>query len=208
MVSHHTVGYKFRRLTIGVRQFTHIVCQSGGRARLSGNYARQLKRLLQFASVATALSAVCLPASAHVVLANAQSSPGNYYKAVFSAAHGCKGSPTVRIRIRIPDGVIAVKPQPKPGWKLETSEGDYPKAYSLHGAQVSSGVREVSWAGLLPDAYFDEFVFQAYLSNDLRAGGVVLFPVVQECEQGVTRWIDAEESSATPAPRLKLVPKP
>ncbi|TDM67946.1 hypothetical protein CEE99_13615, partial [Lactobacillus crispatus] len=44
------------------------------------------------------------------------------------------------------------------------------------------------------------------------------FPVVQECEQGVSRWIDIpaegqgggghEHGSKTPAPGVKLLPKP
>ena len=148
------------------------------------------------------------PAWAHVTLAHPQAVVGSYYKAVFNVPHGCKGSATVKLRIRIPDGVISVKPQPKPGWQLEVVEGPYPKAYTLHGAQVSSGVREVSWAGKLPDAHFDEFAFMAYLSADLPAGSIVHFPVVQECEKGASRWIDATEPSDTPAPRLTIVPKP
>jgi uncharacterized protein YcnI len=101
---------------------------------------------------------------------------------------------------------MAVKPQPKAGWKIDLVEGAYAKPYSLHGAQIASGVREVSWSGRLPDAYFDEFAFQAYLAGDLPAGAVY-FPVVQECEQGVERWIDTKEPSDMPAPRLMLLPK-
>lgn len=157
-------------------------------------------------AVAILASLASLPALAHVTLSNPQARAGSYYKAVFNVPHGCKGSPTVKLRIRIPDGVIAVKPQPKAGWKVDMIEGAYAKAYSLHGAQVASGVREVSWTGRLPDAYFDEFAFQAYLTGDLPAGSVVLFPVVQQCEKGVVRWIEASEAAEAPAPRLTLLP--
>ena len=37
--------------------------------------------------------------------------------------HGCEGAATTRVRIHIPEGVIAVKPMPKPGWQLETVSG-------------------------------------------------------------------------------------
>lgn len=57
--------------------------------------------------------------------------------------------------------MIAVKQQPKACWKIGIVDGPYPKSYALHGAQVASGVRAVSWTGNLPDGYFDEFVFQA-----------------------------------------------
>lgn len=165
-------------------------------------------RALALAAVLTASVSVSTPVFAHVTLANPQAIAGSYYKAVFNVPHGCKGSPTLKIRIRIPDGVIAVKPQPKAGWKIDTVEGAYEKSYSLHGAQVASGIREVSWTGRLPSAYFDEFVFQAYLTPDLPAGAVVHFPVVQECEKGVARWIDTKEPSDMPAPHLTLLPKP
>jgi uncharacterized protein YcnI len=164
-------------------------------------------RALAAAFGAVTLSAVSIPAFAHVTLSNPQAAPGTYYKAVFKVPHGCKGSPTLKIRIRIPDGVIAVKPQPKAGWTIDLVEGAYAKPYSLHGAQIASGVREVSWSGRLPDAYFDEFAFQAYLAADLPAGAAVYFPVVQECEKGVERWIDTKEPSDMPAPRLMLLPK-
>ena len=157
-------------------------------------------------ALAAALSAPTL-AFAHITLANPQAPVGSYYKAVFNVPHGCKGSPTLKIRVRIPDGVIAVKPQPKAGWKIDLVEGAYAKPYTLHGAQITSGVKEVSWSGQLPDAYFDEFVMQTYLTADLPAGTVLHFPVVQECEKGVERWIDVKEPSEMPAPHLTLTPK-
>ncbi|RXZ38841.1 DUF1775 domain-containing protein [Oxalobacteraceae bacterium CAVE-383] len=159
------------------------------------------------AAVLSASAFASCPACAHITLDNPQASAGSYYKAVFKVPHGCKGSATLKIRVRIPEGVIAVKPQPKAGWKIDLVEGAYPKAYALHGAQVGSGVREVSWTGKLPDAYFDEFVFQAYLTSDLQAGQIVYFPVVQECEKGTERWIDLKQPSEKPAPHLTLQPK-
>lgn len=148
------------------------------------------------------------PAFAHITLDNQQAVVGSYYKAVFKVPHGCKGSPTTRIRVQIPPGVISVKPQPKAGWKLALVQGKYARSYALHGAQVTSGVREVSWSGNLPDNYYDEFMFQAYLTSDLPAGTVVRFPVVQECEKGVSRWIETGDQSEQPAPRLTIISRP
>ena len=50
------------------------------------------------------------PAAAHVYLEGKQATVGASYKAVFAVPHGCSGSPTVKIRVQIPEGVIAVKP--------------------------------------------------------------------------------------------------
>jgi periplasmic copper chaperone A len=153
--------------------------------------------------------------SAHVTLELAQATVGAPYKAVLRVPHGCEGAATVALRIRIPDGMIAVKPMPKPGWKIETVKGAYSKTYNFfHGARLSEGVVEISFSGgSLPDAYYDEFVFTGFLADDLEPGKTLYVPVVQECEKGVHRWIEipaAGKSSRDypePAPALKLSPK-
>jgi periplasmic copper chaperone A len=155
-------------------------------------------------------------ASAHVTLETREAPVGAPYKAVLRVPHGCDGAATIALRVRVPEGMIAVKPIPKPGWKIETVSGKYPKTYSyFHGAKLSEGVVEVSFSGgSLPEAYYDEFVFTGFIAGDLEPGTVLYFPVVQECEKGVHRWIEipaAGKSSGDypePAPALKLQPKP
>jgi uncharacterized protein YcnI len=155
-----------------------------------------------------------VPATAHVTLETQEATIGMPYKAVLRVPHGCDGSATTALRVRIPDGVIAVKPMPKPGWTLTTNSGKYSKTYSFfHNAKLSEGVTEIAWSGgKLPDAWYDEFVFQGFLAGDLEADKMLYFPVVQECEQGVHRWIEipADGKSAAdysePAPALRLLP--
>src|SRR5690606_4621320 len=109
-----------------------------------------------------ALALLAPAAQAHITLETQQAAPGSYYKAVLRVPHGCKGADTTQVRVRIPDGVLAVKPMPKAGWELKLVQGKYDQPQTLHGSQVDSGVREISWSGDLPDAYYDEFVFRAY----------------------------------------------
>jgi uncharacterized protein YcnI len=164
-----------------------------------------------------ALSAICFvcSASAHVTLENPQAPVGGPYKAVLRVPHGCEGTATTALRVRIPDGLIAVKPMPKPGWKVETVIGKYPKSYDyFHGAKLSEGVIEISFTGgNLPDAYYDEFVFTGFLVGDLEPGKTLYVPVVQECEKGVNRWIEipapgkSSRDYPEPAPALRLLPK-
>jgi uncharacterized protein YcnI len=152
-------------------------------------------------------------ASGHVTLEIRQAPVGSSYKAVLRVPHGCNGSPTTALRVRIPAGVVAVKPMLKPGWKLDIVRGAYAKPATLRGAKVSEGVTELAWSGgKLADAYYDEFVFASAIADELEPGQTVYFPVVQECEQGVNRWIEipgagAPTESAEPAPALKLLPK-
>ena len=161
------------------------------------------------------LCALTSTAFAHVTLEAQQASVGSTYKAVLRMPHGCEGAATVKLRVRIPEGVIAVKPMPKTGWTLETAKGKYAKTYDNYGTPVSEGVQEIVWTGgKLLDEHYDEFVFRAGLSEGLHPGSMLYFPTVQECEGGKSeRWIEipAEGKSADdykfPAPGLKLRPK-
>lgn len=153
------------------------------------------------------------PARAHVTLESKQAAIGSYYKAVFAVPHGCTGSATVRLRVQIPEGVISVKPMPKPGWTVETVKGKYAVEYQHHGSKFSEGVKEVVWSGgRLADDNYDEFIAATYLTTGLKPNTTLYFPVVQECEQGVSRWIDIPKDGGhddkSPAPGVTLTPKP
>ena len=162
------------------------------------------------------LALVTSPASAHVSLETKQAAIGASYKAVFAVPHGCAGSPTVKIRVQIPEGVIAVKPMPKAGWNVDVVEGQYSSEYDYHGNKVSSGAKEVVWSGgKLPDHNYDEFVISTFLTDGLKPNTTLYFPVVQECEKGVSRWIEIpaegvahSREGKSPAPGVKLLPKP
>jgi uncharacterized protein YcnI len=157
------------------------------------------------------------PAGAHVFLESRQATVGSSFKAVFAVPHGCSGSATTKIRVQIPEGVIAVKPMPKAGWSVETVKGKYTREYEYHGSKFSEGVKEVVWSGgKLADDNYDEFVVSTFLTGGLKPNTTLYFPVVQECEQGVSRWIDIpaeghgghHHGSKSPAPGVKLMPKP
>jgi len=156
-------------------------------------------------------------ASAHITLEHQEAHVGSSYKAILRVPHGCDGSPTTGIRVRIPLGIIGVKPMSKPGWQLNIVTGKYAKPFTLRGAQVTEGVTEIGWSGgKLPDAHYDEFVFMSSIAAELPAGQTIYFPVVQDCEKGVHRWIEiptGKESdghgahSSEPAPGLRLLPQ-
>ena len=131
------------------------------------------------------------PASAHVTLDRKEVPIGSFYKAVLTVPHGCDGSPTVKIAVQIPEGVISVKPMVKAGWTISITRGAYARPYSfLHGARFTEGPKEVVWSGgNLPDAYFDEFALQTFIAGGLTPGTTLYFPVIQTCEKGEHRWI-------------------
>jgi uncharacterized protein YcnI len=152
------------------------------------------------------------PASAHVLLEGKQAAIGGEFKAVFVVPHGCSGSPTVRLRVQIPEGVIATEAKPVTGWTVDTVKGKYTNEYEVKGAKLSEGIKEVAWSGgKVPDKTRQEFVIETFLTDGLKPNMTLYFPVVQECEQGVSRWIEIPADGAThshegkwPAPGVKL----
>lgn len=167
-------------------------------------------------AVAVAIAALAaIPAAlAHVTLEQQQAVAGTTYKAVLRVPHGCAGSPTTAVKVRVPDGMTGVKPMPKPGWQLSTVKGKLAVPVSDgHGGQITEGVTEVHWTGgRLPDEHYDEFVLRGTLPNTPNA--TVHFPTVSECETGVERWIEIPAAGKTssdykyPAPSLRLTPRP
>ncbi len=162
--------------------------------------------------LAVAMAIAASPALAHVTLETSQAQVGAGYKAVLKVPHGCGALPTLRVKVRIPDGFIGVKPMPKAGWKLETTRAPYGKTYEAPHVRLTEGVREITWSGDLPSDWYDEFVFTGTIAGDLTPGTTLYFPTVQECETGAERWIEIPAEGAgghdlkAPAPGLKLSP--
>jgi uncharacterized protein YcnI len=127
----------------------------------------------------------------------------------FMVPHGCDGSPTRSVSIRIAAGVTSAKPRSKPGWRLSITRGKLPQPVKdFAGNTVTRGVLEVTWSGgNLPDSQFDTFDILLGMPN--RPGKTVYFPTVQRCAKGVTRWIEipkkGQEEPEHPAPGVKLV---
>ncbi|BBE72596.1 YcnI family copper-binding membrane protein [Oharaeibacter diazotrophicus] len=149
-------------------------------------------------------------AEAHATLEVKEAAAGSTYKAVVRVGHGCGGKATLKLRVQIPEGLYNVKPMPKAGWTLDLAKGAYAKAYDNHGTQLTEGVREITWTGDLPDAYYDEFVFRGTIDKTIAPGTVLYIPVVQECDGAAERWIEVPKDGQSaddlesPAPALTV----
>lgn len=129
-------------------------------------------------------------ALAHATLETQAAAVGSTYKGVMRIGHGCDGQATLNVTVKIPEGVISVKPMPKAGWALETTTGAYSEPHDYYGTPLTEGVREISWTGELSDAHYDEFVFRGTLSKKLIAGETIYFPTVQTCADGTSEWVN------------------
>jgi len=160
--------------------------------------------------LAVMLALASAPGLAHVNLETPQAPVGARYKGVLRVTHGCAGSPTIRVRVRIPDGFIGVKPMPKAGWTLETVRKADGMTADPTRAHASNRVSEIVWSGgPLPGDWYDEFVFIGAIDAALSAGATLYFPVVQDCETGTERWDEIPTGGEarrlkSPAPGLEL----
>ncbi|RWY70268.1 DUF1775 domain-containing protein [Rhizobium leguminosarum] len=162
--------------------------------------------------LAAVLSATAFAsAEAHVTFLDREATQDGTILATLQVPHGCDGKATTEVRVKLPEGFVFAKPQPKAGWELEVIKGDYQKTYDNHGDKVKTGAIEVRWRnGNLSDDFYDTFVIQGKVSG-VEAGSSLVFPVTQMCGETVTAWdqVAAEGGDAhglkSPAPLLKVV---
>jgi len=150
--------------------------------------------LSTFAALALSTSA----GFAHATFATPHAAQGSTYIGVVNIGHGCAGEATLKVRVQIPEGMIAVKPVPKAGWTLETVTGPYENSYDYYGTTMTEGVKELIWTGELLDAHFDQFSFRGKMTDTFAVGSTVYFPVVQECANSAERWIEIPAEGQDP----------
>ena len=155
------------------------------------------------------------PVAAHISLEGKQAAIGAPYKAVFVVPHGCEGSATTKLRVQVPPGVIVTDTKAPSGWQVTTVTGKFAGEYEFQGKKIAEGITEVDWSGgKLPDKTRETFAVETFLTGSLKPNTTLYFPVVQECEQGVHRWIeipadlDHAHDKKWPAPGVKLLPAP
>jgi len=145
--------------------------------------------LLSGASAFAAL-AIASPAFAHIDPDPTEAQAGSTLSVAFTVEHGCEGSPTIELDMRLPEGVTDASPDPIDGW-----EGSI-------DADVVTFV-----GGPLPDE--EEGTFSVTMTLPPTPDTTIYFPFVQRCEVGEIRWIAIPDEDATgepeePAPALLL----
>lgn len=137
-------------------------------------------------------------AEAHVSFLDKEVSQESTIIATLQVPHGCDGKATTEVRVKLPEGFILAKPQPKAGWELEVIKGDYQKTYDNHGDKLKTGAVEIRWKnGNLSDDFYDTFVIQGKVSG-VEAGTSLAFPVIQMCGDAVAAWDQVAEEGSDP----------
>jgi len=151
-----------------------------------------LARLGAVSAAAAALSlSLIAPANAHVSVGGSTTEAGEYTVLTVSVPHGCEGSSTTKVAIKIPDGVLAVTPTRNPFWDVSTTIVKLAKpTKDAHGNTVTERTGTVTYTATtpLPDAQRDAFELSFQIPD--KAGETLAFPTIQTCEKGETAWTE------------------
>jgi periplasmic copper chaperone A len=130
------------------------------------------------------------PVLAHIDPDPKEAPAGSEVSVGFTVEHGCDGSATIQLDMRLPDGVTTAVPEPPAGWTASVAR------------------RVVTFVGgPLPDDVAG--TFRVRMTLPPTPGATIYFPFVQRCEEGEIRWIDVpSDGSGTeldePAPAMNL----
>ena len=85
---------------------------------------------------------------AHAFITDMEADAGSYHVVEIAVPHGCKGTATHTVRVKIPEGITLVRPEGKPGWQLSytTRKSNEPYVTS-EGARLTEVADEVTWSG-------------------------------------------------------------
>ncbi|WP_423462140.1 DUF1775 domain-containing protein [Promicromonospora sp. MS192] len=111
-------------------------------------------------------------AAAHVTVTPSTTAAGATAVLAVEIPHGCEGSATTALSLRMPDEVTEVTATDTDRWTVD---------------QDADGLTYTA-AAPLPDGAHDEVEFSVRLPDD--AGATLVFPVVQRCEQGEAAWTE------------------
>lgn len=151
------------------------------------------------------------PASAHVGISPGDAHAGSYTVATVSVPHGCDGSATTKIAIKIPEELLSVTPTRNPSYDVTKKFVKLAApATDKHGNEVTERVDQVVYTARspLPDGYRDTFELSFQVPD--VAGKTIYFPTIQTCEKGQTAWVEIAPEGAEepehPAPSLAVLP--
>jgi uncharacterized protein YcnI len=164
------------------------------------------------AAVAATFAAVFV--EAHISITPAKINADTYSSIAFRVPHGCNGSPTIKITVKLPTNTSSVKGVFIPGWQVATTTRALEVPFTSDGKVVNTTVDTFTWSAdtnannSLPDsAYMD---FGLTLKTPIKANSgddKLAFDVYQTCVNGTSNWTDTEAGAAHPQPAVTLLPK-
>ncbi len=169
------------------------------------------RAMIGLAGTAAVAVAWVTPAGAHITTQDSEAPSGSYFTTAFKLPHGCDGSPTNKVELKIPDGVTSVKGQRVAGWTLTTATRTVDPPLEIEGTEITETTDTLTWAAEAGNALPDDELQMFWVTMKLPegdAGTAVEFPIVQTCDVGETAWIEheveGEPEPEHPAPAITL----
>lgn len=152
------------------------------------------------------------PATAHVSVTPGEALAGSYAVLTFSVGHGCDGSATTKVAIKLPEEILSATPTRNPFWKAKKVMVTLPEPVTdSHGTVATERVGQVVYTARtpLPDGERDTFALSMKMPDE-PAGSTLAFPVIQTCVEGQNAWIETiapggTEELEAPAPTVTLL---
>jgi uncharacterized protein YcnI len=153
-----------------------------------------IRRFVLPAAVASTAFLVCGGvASAHIDPDPKQAQAGSRLTVGFTVEHGCDGSPTVQLDMRLPEGATDPAPETADGWDGSADIVDGDTIVTFVGGPLADDV---------------EGTFSVTMTLPPTPDTTIYFPFVQRCEVGEIRWIgipaEPGDELDEPAPAMAL----
>ncbi|MFC4530658.1 DUF1775 domain-containing protein [Sphaerisporangium dianthi] len=157
------------------------------------------------------VTALALPALAHVTINPGTAEKGGFTKVAFRVPNERDKASTTKLVIDLPvdHPLPFVSVRPVPGWKVEVTETKLAKPVPSKYGEITEAVTKITWSGGKIDPHqFQEFeVSMGFLPEDTDQ---LLFPATQTYSNGeVVKWADEPKADGSeaehPVPALKLV---
>lgn len=143
-----------------------------------------MRKWLAGAGVFAIVLLVASPVWAHVSVSTDNPEPGGFAVYTVRVPNESDSASTVRVEVRIPEGLEASRYEPLPGWTLSLEDG----------ALVADG-------GTIAPGQFIEFRFQA---RNPEEAGELAFPALQTYDDGeVVEWTGPPDAD-TPASIVEI----
>lgn len=157
------------------------------------------------------LTASAAAASAHVTISPSTGQAGAYAVLTVSVPHGCDGSATTKIAIKLPDDIVSVTPTRNPFWTVSVTKKKLAQPVTdEHGSTITERDDTITYTARTPLSDHQRDAFELSLKLPDKAGQTLAFPVVQTCQKGQTGWTEVAangqdaDSLEHPAPTVTL----
>ena len=163
------------------------------------NTLNSLKTLKTVSILTAALLASSGIAMAHPWFVTDKANANSEYSSTLNIPHGCDANGTIKLTMKLPDGITDAKAEPSEKWKTSTKT-------------TATGTSLIIWeGGPLPSTQNGEFKL-SFKIGDVKPGQTIYFPIIQNCEKGgSSRWIEIPSATVdvndleTPAPLIEIV---